>query len=126
MFAPKFYVFLVLISLFYLYQTHALYKFEIKPTEPSESDKIAQIIRNFIKTYFSDKNIYVSIFTDAGTINQFLFQREIFTNLTTDQSLNTTFTFFNISMSSRNQTPRYAYRLPIDLYIVDDRLDHIR
>lgn len=123
MVASKYYVFFVLV---FLYPTHALYQFEIKLTEHPESDKVAQIIRNIIKTYFSDKNIYVSIFTDAGTIDQIVFQREISTNLSKDQLLNTTISLFNISMSSRNQMPPYNYRLPIDLYIVDDQLDHIR
>lgn len=125
MVTSKFCVILVLICLFKLCPTHSLYQFGIKPSEHPECNKVAQIIRNFIRTYFSDKNVYASIFTDAATIDQFAFQKEIFTTLTKDPSVNTTFSFFNISMSSIDEKHRYRYRLPFDLYMVD-RLDRIR
>lgn len=125
MVTSKFCVILMLIFLFQLYPTHSLHQFGMKPSEHPESNKVAQIIRNFIRTYFSDKNVYASFFTDAGTIDQFVFQKEILTNLTKDLSVNTTFSFFNISTSSIDEKHRYRYRLPIDLYMVD-RLDQIR
>lgn len=123
MFAPKCCVFLVLVILFYLYPIHSLYQFEIKPSEHPESVKVAQIIHNFLRIYFSDKNVYLSIFTDAGATAQF--QNDLLINLAKDPTLNSTFSFLNISMSSRSQP--FRYRFPIDIFLFSiDRLDHIR
>lgn len=119
----KIYVFLVLAFLFYFYPKHSMYQFEMKPSEHPESVKVAQIIHNFIRIYFSDKNVYLSIFTDAGATAQF--QNDLLINLAKNPPLNSTLSILNISMNSRSQPLRYMF--PIDIFLFStDRLDHIR
>lgn len=114
----------------HMYPTfRTLNQFKLKPTEHPESVKVAHIIQNFITTYFRDRNVYLSIFTDADTettdADTEQLQNDLLINLAKSPSLNTSFSFLNISMSSRSQPLRY--RFPIDLFLCStDRLAHIR
>lgn len=100
-----------------------LNQFELKPSEHPDCVKVAHIIQNFIRIYFSDKNVYLSILTDTDTTAQF--QHDLLINLAKNSSINTSFSFLNISMSSRSVPLRY-YRFPIDLFLFTDRLDQLR